>query len=395
MQIVGTVGVGIAPSIGILLAEVVTDSETWAGLARTTSTLGAALFGLPLGALAARFGRRHALASGWWTAAAGSALLVVAAQFNQVTLLFCGLLLIGSGSAVSLQARFAATDLAHPHHKARALALIVWVGTVGSVLGPNLGVPGEAVGDLLGVNVYAGAFLIAAVCLALAGVVVFVWLRPDPYLVATRSAGAPGPAPSRKGRLSRAWNEIRTNPTARYAALAIVTAQIVMVAVMTMTPVHMTHHGDSITLVGVTISLHILGMYALSPVVGWLADRWGHRATIAAGIGVFVVSLVVGALDPGSTTGIIVALILLGVGWSLVNVAGSALFSLSVTATDRATAQGGIDAMANLCGAAAAFAAGPLLAVSSFGTLSLCAIVVLVPLGAFTVGRARRMGGTP
>ncbi|MFC3243070.1 MFS transporter [Gordonia humi] len=156
MQIVGTVGVGIAPSIGILLAEVVTDSETWAGLARTTSTLGAALFGLPLGALAARFGRRHALASGWWTAAAGSALLVVAAQFNQVTLLFCGLLLIGSGSAVSLQARFAATDLAHPHHKARALALIVWVGTVGSVLGPNLGVPGEAVGDLLGVNVYAG-----------------------------------------------------------------------------------------------------------------------------------------------------------------------------------------------------------------------------------------------
>src|SRR5699024_1112557 len=138
-------------------------------LARTASTLGAALLGLPLGNLAARFGRRTALTSGWWIAAAGSALLVLAAQASMVVPLFAGLLLIGAGSAVSLQSRFAATDLAEQHHKGRSLALIVWVGTIGSVLGPNLGVPGQAIGDRTGLNVYAGAFLIAAVCLALAG----------------------------------------------------------------------------------------------------------------------------------------------------------------------------------------------------------------------------------
>lgn len=146
MQVVGTVGVGVAPSIGILLASEVTDNEAWAGLARTASTLGAALFGLPLGNLAARLGRRFALAIGWWVAAVGSAILVAAAQGNMVGPLFIGLLLIGAGSAAALQSRFAATDLAEPQHKARSLALVVWVGTLGSVLGPNLGAPGRSSG---------------------------------------------------------------------------------------------------------------------------------------------------------------------------------------------------------------------------------------------------------
>src|SRR5699024_7179368 len=182
MQVVGTVGVGVAPSIGVLLAGEVTDSEAWAGLARTSSTLGAALLGLPLGSLAARAGRRTALATGWWTGAAGSALLVAAAQGDLIVALFFGLLLIGAGSAVSLQARFAATDLTTPVPDGRSRAPIARAGTLGSVLGPNLGVPGRLLGPSTGLNVYAGAFLIAAVCLALAGVIVFLCLRPDPLL---------------------------------------------------------------------------------------------------------------------------------------------------------------------------------------------------------------------
>src|SRR5699024_1880006 len=150
MQVVGTVGVGVAPSIGVLLAGEVTDSEAWAGLARTSSTLGAALLGLPLGNLAARAGRRTALATGWWTAAAGSALLVAAAQGDLIVALFVGLLLIGAGSAVSLQARFAATDLATPVRKGRSLALIVWVGTRARVLCPRLAAPGRLLGPSTG-----------------------------------------------------------------------------------------------------------------------------------------------------------------------------------------------------------------------------------------------------
>ncbi|MFI2489219.1 MFS transporter [Promicromonospora kroppenstedtii] len=387
-QIIGTVGVGIAPSIGVLLAGEVTDNEAWAGLARTASTLGAALLGLPLGNLAARFGRRPALSAGWWTAAAGSALLVVAAQGGLVVPLFIGLTLIGAGSAVSLQSRFAATDLAQPHHKGRSLALIVWVGTIGSVLGPNLGVPGQLIGDWTELTVYAGAFLIAAVCLALAGLVVFLWLRPDPLLLLQGSAR---PRSSRagggSGRMRLVLAELRANRTARYALVAILTAQVVMVSIMTMTPVHIAHHSGSITLVGITISLHIAGMYALSPIVGHLADRRGHRLTIGVGILVLALSLVIAALRPDSTGWVMVSLTLLGVGWSFVNVAGSALFSTVVSDQTRASAQGGVDALSNLSGAMAAFAAGPLLAVSNFATLSILALVVLGPLTLLTLTR--------
>jgi len=389
-QVIGTIGVGIAPSIGILLAGEVTDSEALAGSARTASTLGAALMGIPLGNLAARRGRRVALAGGWWLAAAGAAVLVAAAQWSLIVPLFLGLFLIGTGLAVSLQSRFAATDLADAATEGRALSRVLWVGTFGSVLGPNLGAPGERIGDATGLTPFAGAFLIAAVGLAAAGLVIFVWLRPDPLLVlraaspATDAGPTPGP---RKGRVRVAIAEIRAEPLVRVATAAIVTGQVVMVAVMTMTPVHVDHHGGSVTLVGVTISLHIAGMYLLSPVVGAITDRRGHRATIGIGIAILVASLLIGAARPDDLAAVVVALILLGLGWSFVNVAGSALFSTAVSDENRASSQGGVDALSNLGGAAAALAAGPLLAVTNFSVLSLAALAALTPLALVVTGR--------
>jgi MFS family permease len=380
-QVVGTVGVGIAPSIGVLLAGEVTQNEAWAGLARTASTLGAALIGLPLGSLAARRGRRVALASGWWLAAFGAALLVASAQWSEPITLFAGLLAIGAGSAASLQSRFAATDLADPRHRGRSLALIVWVGTIGSVLGPNLGAPGAVVGRATGLTTFAAAFLIAAVCLALAGALVFALLRPDPLLRRQTTGTATAGGRPRGPRFGAVFAEIRRNPSARLAVIAIVTAQIVMVAVMTMTPVHIAHEGGSINIIGITISLHILGMYALSPVVGIAADRLG------------ACSLGIGAWRPHDMSWVMASLILLGLGWSFVNVAGSALFSAAVSDATRASSQGGIDALSNLCGAAAAFAAGPLLVISSFSTLSLIAAAVLAPLTVLLVIAARRGRG--
>lgn len=416
-QIIGTIGVGVAPSIGVLLASEVTDNEAWAGLARTASTLGAALFGLPLGGLAQKHGRRFALSLGWFVAALGSGILLFAAQLSMVVPLFIGLLLIGSGAAVSLQARFAAIDLAEPQHKARSLSLVVWVGTLGTLVGPNLGAPGAILGAATGLTVYASAFLITAVCLAVAGTVVFFALRPDPLLffvahsrphAAAAQAGAQDQeqaqkqpqAPKRPNQFKRVLAEVRTNAAARTALIAIVSGQIVMVSIMTMTPVHMMHTGGNLNIVGLTISIHILGMFAFAPAVGWLVDRYGHRFTIWLGIGIFAASLVIAALRPDQTEWMITALFLLGLGWSFVNVAGSALFALAVSDEVRATSQGGVDAMANLCGAVAAFAAGPMLAASNFTALSLIAIGVLVPISVLLLrriplARARRRGGCP
>lgn len=389
-QVVGTIGVGVAPSIGILLAGEVTDNEALAGLARTTSTLGTALFGLFLGTLAANRGRRVALAGGWGAAALGGVLLVVAAQWSLIAPMVVGLLLIGAGSAVSLQARFAATDLADPARKGRSLATVVWVGTLGSVLGPNLGVPGEVVSAATGLTVFASAFLIAAACLALAGLLTFALLRPDPLLLLARSLPADQRPDPTDGRPRLGRMHLRDNPTARFAVLAIITAQAVMVAIMTMTPVHIVHQGGSVAIVGITISLHIVGMYALAPAVGVLTDRLGARPTIAMGIAVFVASLVIGAAIPHDTTWIIVALVLLGVGWSFVNVAGSALFAGAVPPDTRAASQGGVDALSNLAGATAALVAGPLLIWTGFSVLSVLSLGLLIPLAWQTARRPGR-----
>jgi predicted MFS family arabinose efflux permease len=282
---------------------------------------------------------------------------------------------------------------------------VVWVGTLGSVIGPNLGVPGELLHAATGLSVFAGAFLVAAVCLGLAGVVAVLFLRPDPLLTASSAVSSPlpsavgagsagtsptpsgtGTAPPAKagvkprGALRRMLAEVRVNADARLALIAVLTAQVVMVAVMTMTPVHMEHQGGSVTFVGLTISLHVAGMYALSPVAGWVADRWRPRSGMWLGIGVFVASLLAGVFGSHRTAWIIVCLVLLGIGWSFVNVAGSALFTASVSEQTRAASQGGLDSLANLCAAVAAFGAGPLLAVSSFATLAWVALAVLIPL---------------
>lgn len=411
-QILGTIGLGVAPSIGILLAGEVTDNEAWAGLARTSSTLGAALLGIPLGNLAAQRGRRTALATGWWIAAAGAALLVAAAQWQLVLPLFLGLLMTGAGSAASLQSRFAATDLAAPSTRARSLSLVVWMGAIGNVLGPNLGVPGEALGAATGLSVYAAAFLIAAVASLLAGGVIFVLLRPDPLLVLVRrqaaaGGGAAGSGPDgivpdaapdavpdvvpdaaataaarpRRGeRFRRMVAEIRADRRARTALVALLTSQVVMVSLMTMTPVHVEHQGGSLTIVGLTISLHVAGMFGLSPVVGLLVDRIGHRATISIGIAIFAGSLATAIFASGSLAGVMVALILLGLGWSFMNIAASALFSTVIADRSRASAQGGADALSNLLGATASFAAGPLMVTTSFSVLGIVAAVLLVPV---------------
>ena len=386
-QIVGTLGLGVAPTIAVILAGAVMESEAWAGLARTTSTLGAALFGIPLGNLAAKFGRRIALSTGWWLAAVGTAILIWAAQFHLAIPLFLGLTLLGAGSAASLQSRFSSTDLAEPRNKARSLALIVWVGTIGSVIGPNIGVPGKVVGEWIGLDLYAASFLLATGFLIIAGFVIFILLRPDPLLTLMENSPTAQVKTRKTGSIRNAIEELKRNKVARIAVIAIIISQVVMASIMTMTPVHIQHETNSIELVGITISFHVLGMFAFSPLVGWVVDRFGHRFSMWIGFSIFVVALVLAAVVPHSMVFIMASLFCLGLGWSFVSIAGAALFTTAVSDEARATSQGGVDAMSNLLGALASFLAGPLLALTNFSALSIMAMFVLAPLGLILLRR--------
>ncbi len=385
-QVLGGIGMGATLSLGALLAAQLSGSNAWSGMAATMSTLGAALVAVPLARLAQARGRRRSLAGGALVAGSGATLAITAAALHSFPLLLLALMLLGVGSATNLQARFAATDLAGTRFRARDLSIVVWSTTIGAVLGPNLFGPGEAVGHTLGLPPMTGAFAFSLLATVGAAVVYTVGLRPDPLLTALASRSVESAASRPRGGLAI----LRTNRSARYAVVVVALSQATMVALMSMAPVQLRMHGATLTIVGFTISLHVAGMYALSPVFGWLADRLGRVPVVLIGQGVLLAALVIFWLASDSGSAMIVGLILLGLGWSASVVAGSALVSEAVAATDRAALQGFSDLSMNAAGAVCGAAAGLVLGAIGYSGLGLVTTLLVGVIVAWTVIRASR-----
>jgi MFS family permease len=384
-QILGGIGMGATLSLGALLAAQLSGSSAWSGMAATMSTLGAALAAVPLARLAQARGRRRSLAAGSLVAGLGAALAITSVAVDNFPLLLMALMLLGSGSAANLQARFAATDLASSSTRGRDLSIVVWSTTIGAVLGPNLFGPGEVVGAALGLPPLTGAFAFSLAATLGAALVYTIGLRPDPLLTAMAERGATASGAPRRGGLAL----VRSHPAARYAVAAIALSHATMVALMSMAPVHLRDHGASLTIVGFTISLHVAGMYALSPVFGALADRGGRMPVILTGQAMLFSALLTFWLADESATAMVVGLILLGVGWSACVVAGSALISDAVGVHDRAPLQGFSDLSMNAAGALAGALAGPVLLVVGYSGLGLVAMSLVLVVTIWTLGRAR------
>lgn len=399
-QVAGGLGIGAAISVGSLLALDISGSEIWAGVGTTAITLGAALAALPLAALAARSGRRRSLSLAWGLAALGAAVVIASAILGSFLLLFAGLLLTGVGNAASYQSRYAATDLALPNKRGRDLSLVVWSTTAGSVLGPNLSEPGRVVAQTLHIPVLVGPFVFSALGMGVAVVLILTLLRPDPLLLARRlqaavpadvdtsgpdGVEADGVGAADPDRQVSVWATVWHNPRARLGMSAIVASQGVMVAVMTMTPVHLRHHGATLTIIGLTISLHIAGMFAFSPVFGWLADKRGRVTTILIGQGLLACAAVAAGTSGASEPRLMVGLFLLGLGWSAGLVAGSTLLAESVPLHARLRVQGTSDVVMNLVGAAGGALSGVILGLIDFSGLNAVAGVLVVPTVVFAV----------
>ena len=378
-QVLGGLGMGAAFSLGSLLTASVGGSPAFAGLSATMSTLGTALFAIPLARLAGRVGRRYALATGGAIGLVGAIMVIVSASLNNLPLLLASMLTLGAGGAVNLQTRFAAADLAQPETRARDLSLVVWATTIGVVAGPNLVGPGDLLGEELGLPALTGAFAIAAFAQLFSAILFFTALRPDPLLLARQHAAADGGAQiaPRRG-FGAAIRILAETPAAAVAVFALAMSHATMVAVMAMTPVHLALHGVIIPLIGLTISLHTAGMYALSPVFGWMADRIGRKPVILIGQAILLASLLVNFAAPDSVTAVTIALILLGLGWSAATVASSALLTESVAPQDRTTVQGFSDTVMSLAGAGGGALAGLVLAAVGYGLLNVWTITLVL-----------------
>ncbi|MCC6270798.1 MAG: MFS transporter [Microbacteriaceae bacterium] len=372
-QILGGIGLGATVSVGALLAAEVSGSPAWSGMAATMGTLGAALIAVPLARSAQARGRGVALSIGSVVAALGAIMATVAAALTNFPLLLVGLTLTGAGSATNLQARFAATDLAQPLHRARQLSLVVWSTTIGAVLGPNLIEPGELIGASIGLPTLTGPFVFTVGAQVAAMLVYFFGLRPDPLLTALKNAPPrEGITPPRNG-----FATLRVNAMARYAVVSVAFSHATMVAMMSMTPVHLYGHGATLVIVGFALSLHIAGMYALSPVFGWIADRWGRVRTILFGQVILVASLLLAWIGAESQTLVIVSVILLGLGWSASTIAGSTLVAESAPVDDRAGLQGVSDLLMNSTAAVFGALAGPVLALVGYSGLGVASLLLV------------------
>jgi MFS family permease len=392
-QVLGGVSFGATLSLGVLLAADVSGDESLAGLATAGVTFGTAIIAIPLAALARRRGRRASLATGMAVALAGVLLVIAATSVRSFPLLLAAFALVGAGQAANLQSRFAATDLATTATRGRALSLVVWATTIGVVLGPNLIGPGESLGEAVGMPPLTGPYLFT-VAGQLLGIAVYLFgLRPDPLRLAQRlstDAAAVGKAPVDTPDHPR---------VARYAIFAVAAAHGAMVAVMAMTPVHLIHHGAALTVVGLTISLHVAGMYALSPVFGILADRLGRIPTLLVGQALLAASLVLAATASDSMPAVTVALVLLGLGWSASTIAGSALLTEASSTARRTRRQGFSDFAMSMVGAVGAILAGIVLGGIGYGGLALVTLVLvaatvgLAPLGRRSILRSAEVGG--
>lgn len=388
-QVFSGFGLAAGITVGALLAASVWESTALAGVPAVIMTVGASVAALGIAGLSQRAGRRVGLAAGYAAGAVGAVGIVLGTTLDLPPLMLVAFLVYGAGSAANLQARFAAADLAPADHRARAMSIVLMATTLGAVVGPlSSGWSGAVVSEW-GLAPLLGPFVIACIAYALGAVVLALALRPDPLLTARTLAAS---NTSQSAAPPAALDGWRTRVAAAIGIMIV--AQGVMVAVMTMTPVHLKEHHHAIGAIGVVIAAHVAAMYVPSPLSGWLVDRYGSVFVAILAGGVLMLAGTLAAIsDPDALSGSVISLVLLGLGWSLAMVAGSALLTAWAPAHLRTRLQGRSDALTTLAGASGAGLAGVVMGWQGYTTIAVTAAVLaalMIPVA--VLARTRRTG---
>ena len=382
-QVFGGIGVAAGAAVGALLAADL-SSDAFSGVAAAASVTGAAVVAIPVTRMMDGHGRRPGLLLAYAVGTVGALTIVAGALLGFFPLALLGLVLTGGGTTATLQSRYAATDLSGKERRGRSLAIVVWATTIGSVTGPNLSAPMGRLAERVDVPRLAGPYLLTVVVFLLAAALVALFLRPDPLVVARAAedhANGTFPVVRERRSIRTGLDRILASPARRLGFAAVVVGHGVMVAVMSMTPVHLDHAGASLRVIGVVISLHIAGMYAASPLIGWAADRWGRRPVIGAGSAVLLLSFAVaGSAGGHQATRLAIGLGLLGLGWSCTMIAGSTLLTDATPLGQRPNVQGTTDVLMGAGGAAAGLLSGVIVGVGSYAFLTMLTTVLVLGL---------------
>lgn len=388
-QMLGSAGVSVAVTVGGPVVKTLTGADTFAGSASACATIGGALAGLMLSARMRRLGRRPGFMLGYVVAFLGGLVVIAALENRSLPFFLIGLVFFGVGQGTNLLTRYAAADIALPEKRSTAISLLLFGSTFGSVTAQILVGWCEKLAEKAGLWGYTGPFIYATVMLSFAAINMTLFLRPDPLVVAGNvDPDAPRGLKLPPFRPSLAI--IKSIPSAKLALTAMILAQMTMVAIMTMTPIHLRDHGHSGTLAGYVIALHIIGMYACAPFVGRFADRYGRIRIIVIGAGILISATIVTALS-GPIPGLsFLGLYLLGLGWSCCMVSGSSLLVESVPIEKRLGVQGSADLMMSLCGGLGGFSSGFVKKAWGYHVLSNLGLVAVATLFVVALAAFRR-----
>jgi MFS family permease len=386
-QVAGSTGHSMSLAVGGIMAAEITGSNLFSGLPVAVGSLGSALASWPLARLMARFGRRPGLALGYSVAVIGAILGIAGVALRNFPVMLAGMTLFGASQSSNLLARYAAADMSSGADRGRAMGLIVWGSTAGSVLGPTMIPLAVGVGRLLGLSAAGSAFLISVTGYAFAALLVQAMLRPDPLHLAKRVEAQPvsgsRPAPARTPAV------IFADLRVRIALATLVLSQLVMIGTTSTSPVYLHDQGHHVGTIGIAVSMHLGGMYIASPLSGWVCDRFGRIPSIVSGALGLVAAVIIAGFTPGQQSAIVIfGLFLNGIGWNLAFVAGSALLTDALEASERASIQGFADLALGLSGALGSAFGGLILGAWGFAILNAFgAAFVLGPLLAAWVAK--------
>ena len=379
----GSTGYIAAITIATIVAKELSGGSSFAGLPGATIVLGSAAASQLLSRFMVLYGRRAGLVLGYGIGAAGALGAGVAVVLASFPLFIAATAAMGCANAANQLSRYTAADMYPESGRASAIGVVVWGSTLGSIVGPNLITLSGNIAEGFNLPRLAGVYGVPILFVTAAALLTLLTLRPAPESLA--------PTPARVSRrASASLGEMLARPRIFAAVVALIAGQVVMVLVMTMTPLHMADHGHGLAAVGLVISGHTFGMFAFSPISGWLAGRFGTPIIIAAGLALSAFSSVLAAVaPPDGGTILFIALFLLGVGWNFGFVAGSALLTEGLDRAERTALQGATDAMIWSSAAAAALGSGIVVAAASYTALGLLgAALILFPVLAMARGRS-------
>jgi MFS family permease len=383
----GSTGYIAAVTAGTLVAAEMAGSASAGGLPTTTTILGTAAAASLLSLIMARFGRRPGMLVGIAIGVLGGAIALAAVLAGSILLFLLGCVLVGSANGAAQLGRYIAGDLAVPERRAATIGTVVWGSTIGAVAGPNLIAPAGVVADSIGLPPLAGAYLLTATFIGLALLIAFIFLRPEPNSLADPSAMRTHP----EGTANASIATLLRNRSVLVAVVTLVAGQVVMVLIMTMTALHLTDHGHGLGTVGLVLSAHTFGMFALSPISGRLTDRFGSPRVIAAGLVTLAVAAVLAAVAPPSGGALLtLALFLLGYGWNLGFVAGSAMLTAGLMLGERTRVQGVADGLIWTTAALASLSSGVVVDAASYAALGVLGLALLAAPAVLLVTHGRR-----